>query len=138
MTDIERLVNSHFPIVEKLLLDFGEFFPIGAVLYNDNGIAPIKPEIKGEHPLSTEVIESLLATIRSHKQSLKLAAIFYDVRIQLEENNSISDAIAVFIESKLEESACVTYYPYFITTENKLQLGTSWEEKSECTIWTEM
>jgi hypothetical protein len=138
MTDIEKLINSHFPFIENILKEYGEFFPIGAVLDENNEISPIKPEIEGEHPESTEVIKSLRRTIRSHRPTLRIAAIFYDVRLGGHEQNAFSDAIAVHIESKTEEPPFVVYYPYLISVDKTLEFGKAWKEKTDRTIWTDL
>ena len=56
MDDIEQLLNSTMPFVEKLLTKYGEFFPLASAIKVDGSIAQVGTYDEDEKPLSDKLI----------------------------------------------------------------------------------
>jgi hypothetical protein len=130
MNDIERLLDSTFPLVEELLKNYGEFFPIASAIKIDDTIAQVGTYKEDEKPLSNEVITDLKNAFKAKVNSYKIIAIFYDVKIINPNTNIKTDAVAVYVETKIGETAYVFYYPYSLTNDKQLTFSDSWKIKN--------
>jgi hypothetical protein len=124
MNDIQNILNITFPFVESLLKDYGEFYPLASVVKNDKTVDQFLTNDKGgnEFPKSTSVIERIKSELHLKQNDFIAFAIFYDVK--LKEKNT--DAIAVYVEHKIESFAYTFYYPYEII-ENEPKFYDSWK-----------
>jgi hypothetical protein len=137
MNDIERLLDSTFPLVENLLTKYGEFFPLASAIKTDDTIAEVGTYFEEEKPLSDKVIAQLKKSFRAKKEDYKTIAIFYDVRVVNPNTNSKTDAVAVFVETKNEDTSYIFYYPYILKTDKQPAFSDSWKEKNNKEIFND-
>lgn len=124
MNDIQNILSITFSFVENLLEDYGEFYPLASVVKNDKTVDQFLTNDKdgNEFPKSKSVIERIKCELHLKQNDFIAFAIFYDVK--LKEKNT--DAIAVYVEHKIESFAYTFYYPYKII-ENKPKFNDSWK-----------
>ena len=137
MNDIERLLDSTFPFVEELLKEHGEFFPLASAVKTNNSIAQVGTYDGDEQPLSNTVIADLKTAFRVKKDDYKTIAIFYDVRVVDPNTNLKTDAVAVFVETKNDNTAYTFYYPYVLTTDKDLSFSDAWKNANDKEIFND-
>lgn len=137
MSDTEKLINNIFPLVEDLLIKYGEFFPIGSVIKTDGDISQVAYFDGDEKPLSTKVIMDLKQSFIAKKEDYRSVAIFFDVRVVDPNSNLKTDAVAVFVEEKNNKTACTIYYPYSMTADNKIKYPKPWMEEADREIFND-
>jgi hypothetical protein len=130
MTDTERLLVSTLPFVEGLLKEHGEFFPLASAIMTNDSLAQVGNYNGDDKPLSNSVIADLKTAFRAKKTDYKTIAIFYDVRVVDPNTNLKTDAIAVLVETKDENTAYTFYYPYVLTPGKQLSFSDPWKNVS--------
>jgi hypothetical protein len=137
LKDIEKLLNSIFPLVEELLTKYGEFFPFASAINANGSISTIGTYDGDEQPLSDKVITDLKKGIRANKDDYKVIAIFYDISVLNPKTNIKTDAVAVFVETRNENTAYTFYYTYTLTSNKKLIFSDSWRNQEDKEIFIE-
>lgn len=137
MNDFERLLNSNFPFVEDLLSKYGEFFPLACAVKINDEIAQIGTFDGNEKPESAKVLADLKQGLKANQNDYRTVMIFYDILVKVDQANEKKDAVAVFAESKEEESSYIFYYPYKFTQENGLSWQEPWKEILKKEIFNE-
>jgi len=124
MNDIQSILDEIFPFVESLLKEYGEFYPVSAVVSIEQKVKHIilEEDEENDFPESISVIAELKKELRWRKNEFLAIAIFYDVKVKEKQ----TDAIAVFVEHKIEMEAYTFYYPYELI-DNDLIFGKSWK-----------
>lgn len=132
MNDIQSILDEIFPFVERLLKEYGEFYPVSAVVNIEQKVKHIilEEDEENDFPKSTSVIVELKKVLRCGRDEFLAIAIFYDVKLKEKQ----TDAIAVFVEHKKEKVACTFYYPYELI-DNDLIFGKSWKEIEKMQIF---
>lgn len=132
MNEIQNILNVTFPFVESLLKEYGEFYPLASVAKTDITVEQLlnfeTDEI--EFPKSTSIIDSIKKELRLKQNEYIAIALFYNVKLK-EEN---TDAIAVYVEHKLENFAYTLYYPYEII-KNTTAFSDSWKTIEQMEIF---
>jgi len=114
--DCENLMNAVLSLAERMLRDYGEFYPYGGYMKLDGDIVHVgaKDEDTG-HPKSKNLLyvlrDSFTALARAGE--CKASAIVFDVRIDLPASKKKSDAIQICLEHSDGYSAEV-FFPYEI------------------------
>jgi hypothetical protein len=129
MNDIEKLLDSTMPFVEGLLKNHGEFFPLASAIKTNDSIAQVGTYDGDDRPLSDKLIVDLKKAFRAKKDDYKTIAIFYDVRVVDPDTKVKTDAVAVFVETKNDDSAFTFYYPYTLTKDKQLTFSNPWKNK---------
>ena len=137
MNDIEKLLDSTMPFVEGLLNKHGEFFPLASAIKTNDSIAQVGTYDGDDRPLSDKLIADLKQAFRAKKDDYKTIAIFYDVRVLDPDTNVKTDAIAVFVETKKDNSAFTFYYPYTLTKDKQLTFSNPWKNKTNKEIFND-
>ena len=137
MNDIERLLESTFPFVEELLKEHGEFFPLASAIKTNDSIAQVGTYDGDEQPLSSTVIADLKTAFRANKDDYKTIAIYYDVRAVDPNTNLKTDAVAIFVETKNDDTAYTFYFPYVLTTAKELSFSDAWKNVSTKEIFND-
>ena len=132
MNEIQNILNVTFPFVESLLKEYGEFYPLASVAKTDNTVEQLLnfETDENEFPKSTSIIESIKKELRLKQNEYIAIALFYKVKLK-EEN---TDAIAVYVEHKLENFAYTLYYPYEII-KNATAFSDSWKTIEQMEIF---
>lgn len=124
MNKIQNVLDEMLPFVETLLKEYGEFYPVSAVVNTKQKVEHIilEEDEQNNFPESISVLAELKKELRWRKNEFLTIAVFYDVKVKEKQ----TDAIAVFVEQKKEMEAFTFYYPYeFINGD--LIFGKSWK-----------
>lgn len=137
MNDFERLLDSNFPFVKDLLMEYGEFFPLACGVKINHEITQIGTFDGNDHPDASKVLDDLKEGLKTQKSKYRTILIFYDVSTDNFKTREKTDAVAVFAESKDEENSFIFYYPYKLTEENELSWQEPWKEICQKEIFNE-
>jgi len=124
MNDFQNILDEIFPFVESLLKEYGEFYPLSCTVNIEQKIEHVilEEDEENDNPKSNSVIAELKKELRWRRNEFLAIAIFYDVKVKEKQ----TDAIAVFVEHKIEKEAYIFYYPYELI-ENEIVFGRSWK-----------
>jgi hypothetical protein len=104
--DLDGLVNVALPFARQMLEEHGEFFPYGVAIDESGEARMVAADpAQGEQPASVEVLATLVAGLRSERESLRAVALVSDVRL------AGSDAVRVEMEHR-DGHALVVVLPY--------------------------
>jgi hypothetical protein len=112
----ERLMNAVLPLAEKMLRQYGEFYPYGGYMKLDGTIVDIGVEDPDtDRPKSKDLLYILRNSFREMAETnqCKAVAMVLSVSVKLPRSNHESDAIQVCVEHADGYSAEV-FFPYQI------------------------
>ncbi len=112
----EKLMNAVFPLAEKMLRQYGEFYPYGGYMRQDGTIVDVGADDPDtDRPKSRDLIYILRSSFREmvSTNQCKAVAIVLDVAVNLPKSNRKSDAIQVCLDHSDGYSAEV-FFPYQI------------------------
>lgn len=112
----ERLLSQITPFAERMLREYGEFYPYGGYMRPDGEIVEVGAEDPdSERPKSKDLIFVLRSSFRELAKAGNCIAIaiVFDVAVTLPQSNQKSDAIQVCLEHEDGYSAEV-FFPYQI------------------------
>jgi hypothetical protein len=111
--DLDRLLNAVLPLAERHLAKSGEFYPFGASMDADGGIAIVEAHTGTERPLSSDLLALLWEGMRdsARGRTVRAVAVCCDVRLREPRDDGAEDAIAVEMEHADGEAVNV-YAPY--------------------------
>jgi hypothetical protein len=110
----EKLMNTLLPLAERMLRQYGEFYPYGGYMKPDGVIVEVGAEDPdADHPKSKDLIYVLRSSFREMASTGqgKAVAIVFDVAITLPRSDRKSDAIQVCLDHAEGYSAEV-FFPY--------------------------
>jgi hypothetical protein len=112
----EKLMNSVLPVAQKMLRDFGEFYPYGGYMELDGAIVDVGVEDPDtDHPQSKDMIDALRSTFQERAQAkqCRAIAIVFDVALRSPGSDKKRDAIQISIEHR-DDYAVEVFFPYEI------------------------
>jgi hypothetical protein len=112
----EKLMNATLPFAEKMLREYGEFYPYGAYMKPDGTIIDVGADDPDtNHPKSSDLIYVLRTSFQelARNNQCKAVAIAFNVAVELPKSNRKSDAIQVCVDHADGYSAEV-FFPYQI------------------------
>ncbi len=112
----EKLTNAVLPLAEKMLRQYGEFYPYGGYMKLDGTIVDVGAgDPDTEHPKSKDLIYALRSSFRemANTNQCRAVAIVFNVAVSLPESDRKSDAVQVCVEHPDGYSAEV-FFPYQI------------------------
>ncbi len=120
--ECEILLDALLSASEKLLKKNGEFYPVGAVLLNDDNVTFTALCSDNEFPDSQSVINDLIC---AHKQlaqnnEIKVSGISWNGTVDFE--GTTTDAIIVSLEHK-DDCSVIVGLPYKIGFLKKIKFG---------------
>lgn len=120
--ECEILLEALLSASENLLKKNGEFYPIGAVLSNDNTATFTAVQSESEFPGSDGVIQDLVISHKQMAQSneIKASGIAWNASVTLDGKQS--DAIIVSLEHQDDYSVIVAL-PYKKSLFKKIKFG---------------
>ncbi|PQJ55535.1 hypothetical protein BTO01_22950 [Vibrio jasicida] len=110
--DAQHLFDSVLPFAEKMLAEYGEFYPYGAAMTLTGDVVDVSVFEGNEYPPSSEIIDLLNSAFlkAAANREYRTTAVVYDVRITLP-SGQLSDAIAVNLDH-ISGYSIVVYLPY--------------------------
>jgi len=130
MDEFQKILNVNLPFVKKLLIQYGEFYPLAAAINNEGQVEQILLEEIEEldKPASHVVIAELKKELRWKKSNFIATAIFYDAKI------NGKDIIVVDVEHRIDKHFFTFYYQYNLN-ENDLEISESWKAVKQIEIF---
>jgi len=112
-TECEAILNEMVPFAERMLQEYGEFFPFGGAMKANGETVYVAGYDGREKPPSADIIGLLNDAFRSGARSgeYKATALVYDIRILPPLSEQKSDAVAVSLNHRDNYSA-VVILPY--------------------------
>ena len=110
--DTQHLFDSVLPFAEKMLAEYGEFYPYGAAMTLTGDVVDVSVFEGNEYPPSSEIIDLLNSAFlkAAANREYRTTAVVYNVRITLP-SGQLSDAIAVNLDH-ISGYSIVVYLPY--------------------------
>jgi hypothetical protein len=134
--ECEKLMDEIFPLAEKMLREYGEFYPYGGYTKPTGEIVELGVESpKTDYPGSRELINVLRDTFRekARKGECKSAAIVFNVTVTLPRSDRKTSAIQVCVDH-LEGYSAEVFFPYEISAE-KIVYGETFAQEGMHTIF---
>ena len=126
--DTQKLIDYAVDFANKLLTDYQEFYPFAATI-NLNGNIIMESCLDGDdHPLSQDLITIFEPLLDNQLENCERRAysLTYDVKVQKDDTNYKTDAIAVKIKHAETTDITVYYFAYRLTEQNKVEHLDSW------------
>lgn len=110
--ELDALLGPLLRFAQDMLRKHGEFFPFGNVMRTDGEVELVAGYTGSEQPPSQELIELMVAGMRSRAaaREIRAAGICYDVRLRTDDGKP-TDAIAVSLEHRAGDTVHV-FMPY--------------------------
>lgn len=133
--DCEELMQSLLPVAEKLLREFGEFYPFGGGMRPSGEIVQVSTYDGNEHPASVDKISDLKKVFvdAARNAEYKATGIVYDVRVFDPSTGEKSDAVACAVDHR-DQYSVVVYLPYRIDA-GELHFGTTFAQAGKADIF---
>jgi hypothetical protein len=134
--EAEQLMNSLLPLAEKMLRDYGEFYPYGGYMRSDGTIVDVgASELHTDRPQSKELVKMLQDSFRqmARDDKCKAVAIVFDVVVQLPNSDRKGNAIQVCLDHVDEYSAEV-FLPYEVLN-HEIIYGRVFAQAGKCQIF---
>jgi hypothetical protein len=112
----EKLMNAVLPLAEKMLREYGEFYPYGGYMKPDGSIVDVGAnDSDTNHPKSKDLIYVLRSSFREmvSMNQCKAVAIVFDVAVNVPNSSRKSDAIQVCVDH-IDGYSAEVFFPYQI------------------------
>jgi len=132
----EKLMNAMLPLAEKMLKQYGEFYPYGGCMKPDGSIVDVGADDSDtDHPKSKDLIYVLRSSFRemANTGQCKAVAIVFNTSVNLPKSDRKSDAIQVCVEHAEGYSAEV-FFPYQIIN-NEITYGETFAQEGKREIF---
>jgi hypothetical protein len=132
----EKLINELLPLAEKMLKEYGEFYPYGGYMKLDGSIVDVGADDSDtNHPKSKDLIYVLRSSFRemASMNQCKAVAIVFNIAVSVPNSSRKSDAIQVCVEHVDGYSAEV-FFPYQIGN-NEIVYGEFFAQKGKRDIF---
>jgi hypothetical protein len=132
----EALMNALLPLAEKLLCQYGEFYPYGGYMKPDGEIVEVgASDPDTDHPKSKDLIYVLRSSLQelAERNECKAVAMVFDVTVTLPNSNRKSDAIQISLEHSGGYSAEV-FFPYQLV-ETKVVYGETFAQRGKADVF---
>ena len=136
-TDCEQLMNAVLPLAERMLSQFGEFYPYGGYMKPNGEIAHVGAgDEEIDRPRSKDLLYVLQDSFSemAGKGACKATAIVFDVRVAPPGTEEPSDAVQVCLEHADGYSAEV-FLPYRINRGGQVSFGAMFAQEGKHEIF---
>lgn len=132
--ECEVLLEALLSASENLLKKNGEFYPIGAILTNDNATTFTAVDSDNEFPDSQSIISDLISSHKhmAQKEEIKASGVAWNGTFS--SNGKPSDAIIVSLEHK-EGYSVIVGLPYKIGLFKKVKFGELFAQKGNSDVF---
>jgi hypothetical protein len=134
--DAEELMGVLMPFAEKMLREYGEFYPFGGYMKPDGSIVQVgAADPDTDQPKSKDLIYVLRTSFQdmARTNQCKVVAVVFDVAVPLPESTRKSDAIQVCIEHADGYSVEV-FFPYQLIA-NEVVYGKTFAQQGKHEIF---
>jgi hypothetical protein len=134
----EALLNALLPLAEKMLRQYGEFYPYGGYMKPDGEIVEVGAgDPDTDHPKSKDLIYVLRSSLQelAERNECKAVAMVFAVSVTLPNSDRKSDAIQVTLEHSEGYSADV-FFPYQLVA-NELVYGETFAQRGRTDVFAQ-
>ena len=123
-TELEKLLNGSLNLADKMLADYGEFYPYATALTINNEIEDLGIWRGNDYPKSKDVVKDLEEYLRKgvREGSYKATALVLNVSMRKDKDNGQQDSILLRMEHK-SGLALDIFKPYQLLQLGKVQYG---------------
>jgi len=134
--ELEQLMNEVLPFAQKMLKDYGEFYPYGGFINSKGEIVFSGAHDGNEHPSSKDLIDLMTKAFQTAAKSgeCRATAIMYDSRIIPPGSTQKSDAIAINLDHA-DGLSIIVFLPYQIKEKGNVIYGEMFAQKGESKIF---
>ena len=135
--DCEKLMNAMLPLAERMLSEYGEFYPYGGYMKSSGEIVDVgAKDEEDDHPKSRDLLYLLRQTFSEMAVTgaCKATAIVFDVRVVPPGSEEKSDAVQICLEHVDGYSAEV-FMPYQIDQDGRISYGTIFAQEGKRVIF---
>ena len=132
----ERLINDLLPLAEKMLREYGEFYPYAGYIKADGKIVELGGDDPDtDRPKSKDLIYVLRTSLQelARTQQIRAGAVVFNVAVNVPNSNRKSDAIEICVEHADGYSAEV-FYPYQLA-DKEIVYGDAFAQQGKCDIF---
>ncbi len=127
--DIQDIIDYSHRFAEKLLIEFGEYYPFGVAIDSKDNLIPIvwedsETDMPESQKLMNELIKLGLKELDQNK--IRAFGITYDVRVKPDNSEKKTDAIVIDIIHFENKNLPLYFFTYSWTEENELVFGESY------------
>jgi hypothetical protein len=136
-SDCDQLLNAVMPLAERMLGEFGEFYPYGGYMKPSGEIATVGvKDQEDDHPKSMDLIYVLRNSFSEMAVTgaCKATAIVFDVRVVPPGAEEKSDAVQFWLEHADGYSAEV-FLPYRIDQDGRVTFGAMFAQEGKHDIF---
>jgi hypothetical protein len=130
----ERLMNDILPLAQRMLREYGEFYPYGGYIKPDGEIVHVGAKhLETDHPKSNDLIHILRSSFQdmARANECKAVAIICDVRVTAPGSDQKTDAIQVILDH-VDDYSVRIFFPYQIAKQEVVYGKTfAWQGKRE-------
>jgi hypothetical protein len=131
--DAEMLMNAVLPVAERMLREYGEFYPYGGYMEASGGIVHVGAHDEDtDHPKSRDLLYVLRDSLaaRARAKQCKATAIVFDVLVDVPETGRRSDAIQICLEHA--DGYCAeVFIPYEIAATGRIIYGSTFAQQGK-------
>lgn len=131
--ETEELLNAGMPLIEQLLAEYGEFFPLAIIKTVAGEIQHVAIGDDGEAAAVYEQLEAVLRSGASTQQH-RAIAIFCDRRAKRSEDSKSIDTVHVGLEHAAGYAVDV-FFPYTRTNTGELSIGEPFASDRQATFF---
>jgi len=135
--DCEKLMNAVMPLAERMLSEFGEFYPYGGYMKPSGEIVHVGAEDEeDDHRKSKDLIYVLRQSFSEIAATgdCKATAIVFDIRVVPPGSAEKSDAVEVCLEHSDGYSAEV-FRPYQVDQDGRVSYGAMFAQEGKHDIF---
>jgi hypothetical protein len=134
--DFDRLLAELLPFAERMLLQYGEFYPFAKSMSLVGEIRDVGGWDGNEHPSSSDLIRFLVDGLRHQAELgiIRAYGICLNVRARKSEDALMTDAICCRLEHVNGEAVAV-FIPYHKTPTTEVFYGNLWANLSKAEVF---
>ena len=97
---VDNLMKDILPLAERMLRDYGEFYPYGGYVRSGGEIVHVGAKGDTDHPKSQTLIDMLRSSFQdmARRNECRATAIAFDVAMRLPNSDHKSDVIQVCLD----------------------------------------
>jgi hypothetical protein len=123
--DCEKLMNAMLPLAERMLSEFGEFYPYGGYMNSSGEIVDVgAKDEEDDHPKSKDLLYVLRQSLleMAVRGDCKATAMVFDVRVVPPGSENKGDAVQICLEH-IEGYSAEVFMPYEIDQSGRITYG---------------
>lgn len=133
--ELEGLLNALIPHAERMLVEFGEFFPFAGVILEDGGLQSVANPAPDPSDSTQAWRQKLLAQLREGAMTGRYRAVGLVLNVEVDvpgAGPTRALRVALEHESGVGYDVCI---PYLLEASGTVELGTAMAAQSGCQVF---